>query len=147
MDYVIVSADPNGLRTKSVKVLVKEGANVRRGEIILPLEAELTLTTEQVQAVWDANANDPLGLRLWAAAQQRSVNDLLDRTMFNVFAVMQGNPDLNTLLGAALMVLNEDPAQMTYYTKIATALNEADEITRNNFLAAVIVVAIGKLGQ
>lgn len=148
IEHIILSDTPNGLKTQSVSVLVRDGVNVRRGELVLPLESDLTaLTTEQVQHVWQTGTVEPLGLRMWAAAQQRSVNDLLDRTMFAVVGAMQADTNLATLLGAAVTTLSEDPVQLAYYNKIAAYFNAADVDTRNKFLAAVIVVAIGKLGQ
>lgn len=146
LEYQIYARDPNGIKTHSVKLLIKAGAEVRVAEMVLPGD-QTTPTPAQIQQAWDAGVAHPKGLRMWAAAQQRQANELLDRTMFEVTVALQAETNLAALLGVGVNVLSEDPAQLAFYNKLAKYFAEADQDTRNKFTALALVVAIGKLGQ
>lgn len=148
MDYQILSDAPNGLTTRSVWLLMKNGNDVRRIELIAASDEDLTVTLPpRLSALFDAGTAEAEGLRVWFAVRQRLSDELLDQTIFTVFGLMQNNVPLATMTQAGVAKLATDPFQSALYTQLKTVFDAATEQQRHDFIALALTVAYGKLGQ
>lgn len=134
--------------TFQVPFLIRSNNHVRQGQIVLPesqnYAADLLLL---IDTLWSQSQAVPDGLRAWFAFKQRDSDEFLNKLIFTVFVQVSAGADLATMLGAANMVLNDDPTQKQIYQSLNQALQGATEIQMRQFVALALMVAFGKLGQ
>ena len=136
------------VNTFLVPFLIRNNSEVRQGHIVLPESqtygADLL---PQIETLWAQAQGVPDGLRAWFAFKQRDSDEFLNKLIFTVFVQVSSGADVATMLGAANMVLNDDPTQKAIYQSLNQALQGATDVQMRQFVALALTVAFGKLGQ
>lgn len=147
IEFQIIDPKPLG-RQQAMKVLMRDGMQVRQAQLSIGLEDDpVEVIPPQLEALWETADAVTDGLRAWFAFLQRQSNDLLNQTIFAVFATMQAGGNMGAMLQAGKAVLLIDPLQGMFFGALSQAMSQASEAERLEFITLALTVAYGKLGQ
>lgn len=148
MEYQIINEPKPAGRHQIWPVLLRDGLQVRQLQVTIGLEDDpAQIVAPQIETLWESAEVVPDGVQSWFAFLQRQSNDLLNATIFAVFATMQAGGDMGDMLQAGKAVLLAHPLQAALFGMLHQALANATPEERLEFTAMAFTVAYGKLGQ
>lgn len=141
----VLKEEPNGLNTKSVSILVRDGDAVRQAEVILPLnEAAESINP---QRAWDTGISIENPVQQWNAYQLRNSDETFSKVIAALLDQLRGGGSLADMLNAGRAVLAEDSGQLTALNRLTTIVKAAPPAQQAEFIALVALLTSGKLGK
>jgi hypothetical protein len=141
----ILKEEANGLKTKSVRVLVRNGNAVREAEIIIGLD--VNPETIDPQMAWDKGVNVNNPIHQWNAYQLRASDELYTKVIEALLEQVRAKGTLADLINAGRSVLAENSEQLEAFNRLTTALKTGSPAQQLEFMALIALILNSKLGK
>lgn len=143
MDYIVTDEQANGLRTKSVTVLMKDNAAYRRAEVVLPAGTDAaTWMAANGASAWAAGS--AVDASWWLAAKERQYKAYYYTVLRSVDGVRAAGGTLDMALGAGLQAINLDEtkrAEFDQWRTMCQLVNPETVQDKRDLLVAVLAFA------
>jgi hypothetical protein len=148
MDYKIVSDTPNGLDTRSVWALLKNGDEIRQIELVLKTgDDALAALAKKPQQLWARAEEIENGARDWRKAEQNDSREMFDKLIFILSDRLSSGDDLPKILRKVEQSLEDDPEQKAAWVMWNQALHNASDGHIRQLMAVLLMVSLGRLAE
>jgi hypothetical protein len=145
IDIKILSDTPNGLDTRSVWALLKNGAEVRKIELVLGNEEDARQALKKPSHLWDQAEELENGAREWRRAKQGESRATFDTLIFILSDRLSSGDDLARVLRDVEQALGDDPEQKAAWVTWNQALHNASEGHIRQLMAVLLMIVLGRL--
>jgi hypothetical protein len=141
----VLKEEPNGLTTKSLSVLVRNGDAVRQAEVILTLNE--TMENINLQSAWDMGNPIENPIRQWNAYQLRNSDETFSKVIAALLDQLRGGGTLADMISAGRIALVEDSGQTAALNRLTNVFKAATPAQQADFIALMALLTSGKLGK
>lgn len=146
-EFVILKNQPNGLNTRWIEAYMRNTPNPEVRRVGVQIGLNDPLNTIDQAAAFAAGVIVPNGTALWNQIDLETTDDVGRGAIRDFFDVVRASGTLAQMIAALEGVIDDDPKQLTAYTRIITALNGGTAAEQRRFMAALAVIVYSKLGQ